>query len=422
MPRDTQIRVNLRAAVNASDIRTETYNGREHIVVPSYTLPDGVIMNNGLYTKDEIDANYATLEGTFAPVGHPMVNGKYVSATTPEAVNGYHVGAFNRNVKRVGNRVYVEKWIDKEVAANSAKGRDLLAAIEAGDPIHTSTGVWLDREPAVNAEGYAWIARIKAIDHDAILINEVGAATPEQGVGMMVNVAEAVPVLAANLGAMSYSNRSRMLRDALADKFPPEGDGWLYVEDFDDAMVVYSVQGESRQVSYVMADGAVEIGDDVVEVESRQSWVTRNPTVNRLLQMLGFGLDSAGKVPVTPNTPTVDEADDMKPEEIQAMLDAQAEKFAANLDTALKPLSDRINAVDDRLTANERAAETEKRDAVAEKLGKTAAEGLTGNALDEAFAKLYPDRAAPALPGAAPATNADDKPKGAPKADDYFNS
>ena len=112
-------RVNVRVAVNAASIRREQHNGREHIVIPSFTLPDEVIMNGGLYPHDEIEKSYASLEGTLAPLGHPQVDGDYVSARQPEAINSYHIGAWNRNVKRVGNRISVEKWLDVEYAKNT---------------------------------------------------------------------------------------------------------------------------------------------------------------------------------------------------------------------------------------------------------------------------------------------------------------
>jgi hypothetical protein len=134
------IRVNIRTAVNAKAIRREQYNGREHIVVPSYTLPDNVVMNGGMYPKDEIDASYAGLEDTPAPLGHPMVEGQYVSARSPAAINAFHVGAFNRNVKRDGHRVSIEKWLDVEYAKNSEGGRAVLDAIDTGKP-------FLDTDP-----------------------------------------------------------------------------------------------------------------------------------------------------------------------------------------------------------------------------------------------------------------------------------
>ncbi|NPW87779.1 hypothetical protein HPR88_33115, partial [Pseudomonas aeruginosa] len=107
---------------NSASIRRETHNGREHLVLPSYTLPAGVVMNGGLYTAEQIDKHYPGLEGTLAPLGHPMVDGKFVSAFSPEGINVGHIGAWNRNVKKSGNRVYMEKWVDVEFAKSTEGG------------------------------------------------------------------------------------------------------------------------------------------------------------------------------------------------------------------------------------------------------------------------------------------------------------
>jgi hypothetical protein len=42
------MQVNITTKVNSQSIRRETYNGREHLVLPSYTLPANVVMNGGL--------------------------------------------------------------------------------------------------------------------------------------------------------------------------------------------------------------------------------------------------------------------------------------------------------------------------------------------------------------------------------------
>ncbi|STQ13560.1 gp7 [Enterobacter cloacae] len=58
-----------------------------------------------------------------------------------------------------------------------------VAAIERGDdvpPIHTSVAAFLDQlEPneQQRATGAEWVAKIHSMDHDAILLHEVGAAT-----------------------------------------------------------------------------------------------------------------------------------------------------------------------------------------------------------------------------------------------------
>ena len=64
----TQIRANIRTAVNSAKIRREKRNGRDVIIVPSATLPDNIIMNRIMYPADVIEAGYKTLERTPAPL------------------------------------------------------------------------------------------------------------------------------------------------------------------------------------------------------------------------------------------------------------------------------------------------------------------------------------------------------------------
>lgn len=184
---DEQVRVNIKAVVNASAIRREKRNGRAVIIVPSATLPDNVIMNGIKYPAEEIAKSYRQLERTPAPLGHPTLNGKFVSARDPEGINGHYIGAWNENVRQEGGRVLLDKVIDVEFASRTEGGQRVLNAIEKGGAIHTSTGLLAKMEPVANERTHTRIARDYAFDHDAILLDEAGAATPDQGVGMLVN-------------------------------------------------------------------------------------------------------------------------------------------------------------------------------------------------------------------------------------------
>jgi hypothetical protein len=188
----TQTRVNIKAKVNSASIRRERRNGRDVIIVPSATLPDNVVMNGVRYPAEEIARSYASLNRTPAPLGHPTVEGAFVSAKDPEGLARGWVGAWNENVRRENGRVYLDKVIDVEQASQLTGGKAVLAAIDKGEPIHTSTGLYAIFEPVTNAtDGAQYTARDIVFDHDAILIGEEGAATPAQGVGMMVNKAVA---------------------------------------------------------------------------------------------------------------------------------------------------------------------------------------------------------------------------------------
>lgn len=183
-----QVRVNVSTIVNASKIRREKRNGRDVIIVPSATLPDNVVMNGIRYPAGVIAESFKSLEGSLAPLGHPMVNGQYVSAKSAQGLAQAYIGAHNENVRRENGRVFLDKVIDVEVANRSLKGQSVLAAIEKQKPVHTSTGLLATLKPLQNSDdGAKFEAETMLFDHDCILLDEPGAATPEQGVGMFVN-------------------------------------------------------------------------------------------------------------------------------------------------------------------------------------------------------------------------------------------
>ena len=175
-------------------------NGVEYIRIESTTLPPNIIMNRGLYPSDEVEKSYKTLNRTPVTVEHPEIDGIYVSANDPEIDMDYRFGAWNENARKMGDgRIAVDKVINVQKALKTDKGKrllDRLAELESNEnprPIHTSVGVFVEAEaldaPMTSADGqeYSWIARNMFFDHDAILLDSVGAATPEQGTGIGVN-------------------------------------------------------------------------------------------------------------------------------------------------------------------------------------------------------------------------------------------
>lgn len=389
------MQVNITTQVNSGTIRREQHNGREHWVVPSYTLPANVVMNGGLYPASEIDAHYQKLEGTLAPLGHPEVNGEFVSAFSPEGINVGHVGAFNRNVKKSGNRIYVEKWIDTEVAQRTDGGRRLLerlTALENGEdvpPIHTSVAVFLERMEASEQQreegGYDWVAKIHDMDHDAILLDEVGAATPEQGVGMMVNADQAIPVQpnAGALAGQSYREKEQQLDRAAQERFAPGAQEYAWVADFTDSQVVIVQNGGEAQIyGYSIEDGKITFSDTGIPVVRKESWV--QTVVN---SVKGFFNHQA-----RPDQPQEEGDMPLTPEERAELVKEIGANVGETIAEHLKPISEKVDTLEanqkslsDSLTANQRAEEEAKRETVAAKFGKDVAEGLTGNALESLY-------------------------------------
>ena len=175
--------------VNNDLIKREMIDGEEHIIVPCSTMPPDIIMNGVLYPAGEVKAAAPTLEGTPSPLGHPKVDGEMVSASNPRGANKYGVGAWNRSVNYT-DKIHYEKVINVRLCKASPYGQQLLDALEKGDPIHTSTGIYcwaISASGSSNGEHYSEIATDILFDHDAILLEEPGAATPEKGTGIYVN-------------------------------------------------------------------------------------------------------------------------------------------------------------------------------------------------------------------------------------------
>lgn len=388
------IQVNIQTKVNSASIRREKHNGRDHIVLPSYTLPANVVMNGGLYPASEIDAHYKGLEGTLAPMGHPSVDGAFVSAFSPEALNTSHVGAWNRNVKKSGNRIFVEKWLDIEVANRHPSGQRLIERIEAierGDdvpPIHTSVAVFLDRMDANEEQkksGAEWVAKIASIDHDAILLDEPGAATPEQGVGLMVNADLATP-LKVNAGALqgqSFRDKERILEESAKARFASLPEQYSWVADFTDTQAIVIINGgDARVYNYTIENGKAVFEGEGEVVVRQESWVS--PIVNRFKKIFTNhqarpDKTKEGDMPLTT-------------EEKAELVKEISEAITANMDAKLNPISDKLSTIeanhaklDERITANAKADEDEKRKAVAEKFGEEVAQHLQGNALDAMY-------------------------------------
>ena len=407
-----QIRVNVKTKVRNADIRHVIHNNREHIVVPSFTLPDECVMNGGLYPADEIAKSYKGLEDTLAPVGHPTINGKHVLAKTPEAINAHHVGAFNKNVERVGTdgakRVYLEKWIDVEKAKESELGQQLLDAIESGAPIHTSTGLVCKRELVSNQAGYQWIARDMRFDHDAILFDEPGAATPDDGVGIMVNSAELVvnaicPELVTN-GALknSYGQKREALSSAVRELFGSK-DSYAYVEDFDETDVIYNTPEGFFMVSYEIDSGAVVIEGTPQAMIARSEFVAKGATVGTEFALVKNAVQLA---PVTENQPPESSPMD------EAQKTAFAELIGNAIKTAVEPLTaqvadlqGKLKAQSDALEANAKQVDADNRAVI---LAKMPGLTVTVNALSgeplALMAAEYQD-AAPIASGAKLQTN-----------------
>lgn len=354
----TQLVTIVNKVNNAAIRRVKNERGDLVYIVPSYTLPDNVVMNGGLYPAEEIEKSYATLEGTPAPAGHPMdANGNYIVANSPDGILYYQCGIFNKNVSRVsceqyGNRVYVEKHIHVATAMQTERGRRIIDAIDKGMPIHTSTGVIVERvdEQGVTANGkdYTWRASGMLFDHDAILLDEDGAATPNDGVGMMVNANLLTHInkdgaqITVNSSTLDVNQSFNDLRESLQTKIQKKfGDDekHVWLNDFGDDYAVFEDGETSYMVKYMRDGEAVMIDDTLEEVKRKTIW-----------ERISSGVKSVLTSPFVGLTSNQDEGKDMFKEHIMKQLKANS------IDTANMDDAAMLEAYESMLQAN--AAET----------------------------------------------------------------
>lgn len=401
---NNKLQVNVLTTINsASNISEQIIDGDQHYVIKNVVpVVDDVVMNNGLYPGEEIRKSYHGLDGKPAPYNHPMIDGKYVSASMTRAANQFSVGAWIENPSHDGSKALVDLKINKVKAERSEKGQELIGRIEAlknsaegAEPIHVSTGLLLNREAAEGTskgKKYTWIARNMEWDHLAILPPGVpGAGTPEDGVGIFATNGEQIERITVNLedstvpdesankinykswlhkainyitnkSDLSFENISEQIRQIL--KAEVGEDVWPYIVAVYDDRVGFEIKGQIFQQFYI-------VEDDVVK-------------------LVGERVKAVYKTELEPVKSTEGEIS-MTNEELQAVL---AE--------ALKPVQESLTAVNQKLTdieadnvklkeqlqANTEQEETAMRAAIiAElKLPESAVNALKGDALRETYA------------------------------------
>jgi len=184
-------RAQLVRAVNKSQIEKHDKGWTIRDVVP---VIDDIVMNNGLYPADELAQSYESLSGVPAPIGHPQDDqGNYISAMRGEGLRNAYAGVTVENARKDGERYLVDLEINEAQSAAHPDGQRMIEAINSGESVHVSTGLMLQRQPEdgiSRGKRYKWRATNMQFDHLAILLDAEGAATPEQGVGILANCAE----------------------------------------------------------------------------------------------------------------------------------------------------------------------------------------------------------------------------------------
>ena len=382
-----RILIQCSTQVDRNAVTRKTIGGVEHVVISSMTLPDDIVMNGGLYPADEIAKSFMTLERTLAPLEHPFDDsGMFISANDPTSIHNFYAGAFNENVRQENGRIAIDKVINVAEALKTDRGKRLLDRVEELEtnsdprPVHTSVGVFLEVEeldaPQRNTHGdeFTWIARNMFFDHDAILLDSVGAAQPGQGVGMAVNAAgEEIEVQQALVtidaepdGELSHNEIREALHEAIRQA-PINGD---WVVDVLDGSVIFESGDQTFTAPYIIDVAVAKITGLPLPVVRDVSYIPKTNQENDAMKELMLkALADAGlsvnadisdadllakynalQAPTPPN-------DGNQPDDVAAIV-ANAVK------AAVQPLTDKVDGLQAKLNEKDDAETTRLADIV----------------------------------------------------------
>jgi hypothetical protein len=173
--------------------RRASLHGREHIVAPLSLIVPGVLNGSKgalYYPPEEIGRDPTIWNHVPLVVYHPNVGGQNVSARDPDVLNSHGIGIILKTKVDNKGRLVAEGWFDVE-RCRKVDNR-VLQSLEAGKAIELSTGLFTDNHPAPqgsvhNGRSYQYIARNYRPDHLAILPDQKGACSLDDGCGVMVN-------------------------------------------------------------------------------------------------------------------------------------------------------------------------------------------------------------------------------------------
>ncbi|MCP4991366.1 MAG: hypothetical protein GY928_36525 [Colwellia sp.] len=217
----SEVRINMVSTINSKkakvDFVTEDGAGVYYIRNHKWLINE-IVLNGGIYTKEENEKGFQSMEGRLFTNGHPKVDGKFVGISNQDnslankALEAHYIGASVLNVRKEGDVYYHDIRVPVNIANALEGGKQLVEWCksvrdfhankgEAPSSIHTSTGLLCNRvEMTGNSRGknYTWSAVNQQYDHQAILFNEVGAGGDE--ISLAVNsIGADVDMMTVNL-------------------------------------------------------------------------------------------------------------------------------------------------------------------------------------------------------------------------------
>lgn len=296
-------------------IRTQTHQGRPHLVVPVVMMVEGVHSGSHgplFHPREELGRYPASWDGIPVMIHHPEEEGENVSANSPELIDSSAVGRIY-NTHMDGNKLRAEVWLDEERLRKESP--DALEYIQQGFPLEVSVGVFTDEEYITgehNGEHYTSVARNHRPDHLALLPGGVGACSWVDGCGIRTNTnnkkgGEGVPMKNEKFEALKTQKAEdvvllveelianqqgyKELINSLQRKLDAmdTGDRLHYLVEVYDGNFIYEVRSRGGETKFykrgyqVNGDGSIEFGETPDEVRRQVDFVALEEEGNKKL-------------------------------------------------------------------------------------------------------------------------------------------
>ena len=171
-------------------VRRENRNGKPVLIAPATLIVSGVLEGSQgkiFYSPSEVCSTANAWAGVPLTLDHPAINGQAVSADHP-AVRDTWLGLVENPECNQGKLT-----ADAVFDVTTCNRHGLLAALERGQPIELSTGLYLERQPfRGNFRGreFTHLATNFRPNHVAILLHQRGACSVSDGCGVFSHNSE----------------------------------------------------------------------------------------------------------------------------------------------------------------------------------------------------------------------------------------
>ena len=191
-------------------LRRESLNGRDYLVAPMTLIVPGVLNGSQgalFYPPEEVAKDPGAWNGMPIVVYHPTKDGRPITARRPDVASKSTIGTVYNTF--YNGKLVSEGWFD--IDHTQRVDMRVWNSLVKRKPLELSTGLFTTNQPAqsgANYKGrrYDYIARNYRPDHLAVLPDQRGACSLQDGCGVLVNAFDESKIKRDDKGRFSESD------------------------------------------------------------------------------------------------------------------------------------------------------------------------------------------------------------------------